>query len=801
MKRFISLIIVGCFGLMMAQDAAGTYKLTGTNVRYTSLLRQTSTVSATDAYGLGVTIPLATFPINAPAGQLINGPFNEDNLELSGAFLNVTFNEDGTGTVNEGSYYPTLDLDEETCITTGAALPITDELVYTSNLTPANYVQTTTLLGIPSLSPFSGGFIGGISLSQSSELDFFTFGQSAGALGACGAGFYADGSPCDASYPGNDCAIYEACMSAGYVSKGHDIETVEGNGVRDMYVEWHAIDGPLSQSGFGDDETDPCEDDLCVANADQDQCLEADGSVSPACTAELESFDRILGVPGLPSTIMNPDCGYGDFIVGGSDLVGPALAGGVQAACQSGMSGDADGNGYPDVVDGCFGLSGAGYDPATAATMAFVGACTQLGFDEATCTELAYLAQMSVESTYICYDYVSHEVDYTVTSEEDCVGATQMWTPMAWDCYGLFGLTQQSEALCGAAAAAWLGDCVLGDGLSATFNVLNEDLAPWGGFLTWNSVMYSQCAAAGGGDACNAYLVPDAGSAFDPTCLADGDSSDCSGRLLMNMDPTCVPELQVREVYIDFDQIDDSCGTGDISLDGIVNILDVVALVQLILGGGEPTADDLCGGDINADGVLSILDVVAIIQTILGGRTDDASMIEIFNNNNIVTIEADGYVGAVQMTLAHGNDFSINLTNDAYVAQSHTDGNQTKLMVVNPGSELFTAQGEFEIVEVIAANGNDYIDVINPEAISLSDAYPNPFNPTTSFELQVGNAGHVTMNVYNLMGQVVSTLVNNTMDAGNYNITWDAANFSSGMYIVKAETVNGIASQKVMLVK
>jgi uncharacterized protein YegP (UPF0339 family) len=51
------------------------------------------------------------------------------------------------------------------------------------------------------------------------------------------------------------------------------------------------------------------------------------------------------------------------------------------------------------------------------------------------------------------------------------------------------------------------------------------------------------------------------------------------------------------------------------------------------------------------------------------------------------------------------------------------------------------------------------------------------------------------------MGQVVGTLVDNAMDAGNYNITWDAANFSSGMYVVKAETSNGIASQKVMLVK
>ena len=153
------------------------------------------------------------------------------------------------------------------------------------------------------------------------------------------------------------------------------------------------------------------------------------------------------------------------------------------------------------------------------------------------------------------------------------------------------------------------------------------------------------------------------------------------------------------------------------------------------------------------------------------------------------------------MTLSHGNNFSIELTNDAFVAQSNTDGNQTKIMVVNPGSELFTAEGQFEIVEVIAANGNDYIDVVNPDAISLGDAYQNPFNPTTSFELQVGTSGHVTMNVYNLMWQVVGTLVNNTMDAGNYNITWDATNFSSGMYIVKAETVNGVAAQKVMLVK
>ena len=154
------------------------------------------------------------------------------------------------------------------------------------------------------------------------------------------------------------------------------------------------------------------------------------------------------------------------------------------------------------------------------------------------------------------------------------------------------------------------------------------------------------------------------------------------------------------------------------------------------------------------------------------------------------------------MTLSHDEDFSIELTDDAFIAEYNTEGTTTTLMIVNPESdELFSVTGEFEILETLAANSNDYIDVINPEAISLGSAYRNPFNPATSFELTVGNAGHVTMNVYNVMGQVVETLVNNTMDAGSYNITWDAANFSSGMYVVKAETTNGLASQKVMLVK
>jgi hypothetical protein len=440
----------------------------------------------------------------------------------------------------------------------------------------------------------------------------------------------------------------------------------------------------------------------------------------------------------------------------------------------------------PDVVDGCFALGG---DPSAA----FMGACMSLGFDQETCASLTALAQQAVEATTICYNIDTHDF-YPASDASECTDG-YFFTNAAWDCYGLLMLTYDAASLCSVAADAWVADCVYGDSAGRNFYLMDAQFTTWGGFFTWNALQYSQT-----GDV--SFLASDGSYDFDPACLADQDPSDCGGRLSMEMDPLCIPELQVREVYIDFDEIDECAANGDVTLDDVVNILDVVNLVQAILGLENLDDNQVCNADINVDGIVNILDVVGIVQAILGNRGIDATEIQIFNNENSVSMESNGYIGAIQMTLNHGENFEIELTDDAFIAKHNTEGTKTTLMIVAPESnELFTAVGDFEIVETFAANSNDYVDVVNPEAISLGSAYPNPFNPTTSFELNVGNAGHVTMNVYNVMGQVVETLVNNTMDAGSYNITWDATNFSSGMYVVKAETVNGLASQKVMLVK
>jgi len=154
------------------------------------------------------------------------------------------------------------------------------------------------------------------------------------------------------------------------------------------------------------------------------------------------------------------------------------------------------------------------------------------------------------------------------------------------------------------------------------------------------------------------------------------------------------------------------------------------------------------------------------------------------------------------MTLSHGADFSIELTDKAMVADYRTDGNETTLIIVAPESdELFIADGEYVIVDMIVANSAGPMDVSKPSSFELSEAYPNPFNPSTSINLSIPEAGQVSVMVYNVMGQLVSTLADGHMDASDYSFTWDASSVSSGVYLITATTANQTSTQKVMLLK
>ncbi|MAX10448.1 MAG: hypothetical protein CMG13_06340, partial [Candidatus Marinimicrobia bacterium] len=245
-----------------------------------------------------------------------------------------------------------------------------------------------------------------------------------------------------------------------------------------------------------------------------------------------------------------------------------------------------------------------------------------------------------------------------------------------------------------------------------------------------------------------------------------------------------------------------SCAAGDLNDDTLVNVLDVVAMVSIVL---SPDSEYNECADINGDGAINVLDVVATVSIVLGGsdaRSADATSATMNREGGTLNISGNGYIGAVQMTLTHGADFSIELTDDAFVAEYKTEGNTTRLMVVVPNSEeIFTASGEYDVEEVIVANSNTLLSVVEPSSFELGAAYPNPFNPSTSLSINMPENGYVSVKAYNLVGQVVSVITEGNMDAGSHTMTWDASSLSSGVYLITAEYAGSVATQKVMLIK
>ncbi|KXK52301.1 MAG: fibronectin type III domain-containing protein [Chlorobi bacterium OLB5] len=88
-----------------------------------------------------------------------------------------------------------------------------------------------------------------------------------------------------------------------------------------------------------------------------------------------------------------------------------------------------------------------------------------------------------------------------------------------------------------------------------------------------------------------------------------------------------------------------------------------------------------------------------------------------------------------------------------------------------------------------------------PDKYSLEQNYPNPFNPSTKIRFSIPSSGMVKMNVYDALGRKVESLVNETMNAGTYEATFNASKLSSGIYFYTIETGNFTATKKMLLVK
>ena len=92
-------------------------------------------------------------------------------------------------------------------------------------------------------------------------------------------------------------------------------------------------------------------------------------------------------------------------------------------------------------------------------------------------------------------------------------------------------------------------------------------------------------------------------------------------------------------------------------------------------------------------------------------------------------------------------------------------------------------------------------DFARPSSYQLAQNYPNPFNPSTEIEFTIAQQQHVSLRVYNVMGQEIETLVDGQLPQGRYKKVFDASRLSSGTNFYKLEAGSFAQVKRLMLVK
>lgn len=88
-----------------------------------------------------------------------------------------------------------------------------------------------------------------------------------------------------------------------------------------------------------------------------------------------------------------------------------------------------------------------------------------------------------------------------------------------------------------------------------------------------------------------------------------------------------------------------------------------------------------------------------------------------------------------------------------------------------------------------------------PRELQLMQNYPNPFNPTTNIAFTLPQSGHAQLDVFDMLGQRVAVLVNETLSAGAHTAVFDAGNLSSGVYLYRLQAGNQVQARKLTLIK
>jgi hypothetical protein len=249
---------------------------------------------------------------------------------------------------------------------------------------------------------------------------------------------------------------------------------------------------------------------------------------------------------------------------------------------------------------------------------------------------------------------------------------------------------------------------------------------------------------------------------------------------------------------------------GDFNQDDLVDVLDIVLIVNLILYTEDPSEYELLLGDLNNDGAVNVIDIVMIADIILGddlARGVPTDQVSFSYGNGSVSYESDGSLAGMQFEVT--GQYEITGHNLPNGWEIHNNENTIILFSLD-GSNLedkilFEYDGNIVIESAIATDwhGSDIAvsSVLIPKEFTLQSAYPNPFNPVTNLNFGLPVDSKVSIQIYNLQGQVVSSLLNDNMQAGYHSVVWNADEFGSGIFFVQMIAGDYVKTQKLMLIK
>ena len=179
--------------------------------------------------------------------------------------------------------------------------------------------------------------------------------------------------------------------------------------------------------------------------------------------------------------------------------------------------------------------------------------------------------------------------------------------------------------------------------------------------------------------------------------------------------------------------------------------------------------------------------------------------VQISEDNWIIAYNDNVVVGSWPWNGAYTTVPAMGYEGNQLTAGYMMPGEVPTFKLLNVGTGDLTNLDVVGDIEAWSNNGASVIELVAttpmPTEVSLNDAYPNPFNPSTNISFDIPQEMHVNLVIYDVSGRAVAELMNEVKSANTYNVVWNANQNASGVYFVKLAAGNTVHTQKIMLIK